>query len=199
MPTVRRTILAALLALAFPLAGCDDPRARLVQHAELAQQAPPTGGRAAAAAALTDDFRAGRITIDLVLDHAEYLLQEGKPGAVPYAGAVLDFIEQNETALPTHPEHAEFLLIRIGRLAFSAAETAALAGDPVLARSVVLSGPKRWQKESYWLMYTDHDGLASMLLAVTGDRAQALQRLQQRSILLDEADEAFTRIQSLKP
>ncbi len=189
--------LAGILLLSLP--ACDDPRARMVQHAQIAQQAPPGGGRATAASGLTADFRAGHITIGLALDHAEHLLAEGKPGAVPYAGAVLDFIAQNAAALPTHPEHAEFLLIRIGRLAFTAAQAASLGGDPALARSVVLSGPARWQKESYWLMYTDHDALASMLLAVTGDRAEALRRLDQRSVLLGEADEAYSQIRQLHP
>lgn len=193
----RTLALAGVLLLALP--ACDDPRGRLVQHARVAQQAPPTGGRASAAAGLAGDFRAGHITIDLALDHAEYLLREDQPGAVPYTGAVLDFIAQSADALPTHPEHAEFVLIRIGRLAFNAAQTASRAGDPVLARSVVLSGPARWQKESYWLMHTDHDALASMLLAVTGDRMEALRRLDQRSVLLGEAGEAYSQIRQLRP
>ena len=177
------------------LAGCDDPRARLAGSLEVAQ----TGaGRSAAADALVADFRAGRVTLDLAIDHAFFTLDDGQ-AAYAYIGAVLDFADRISDAIPASPEASELLLRRLGRLAFAGAESAAAAGDVGTARSLVFAGPKRWQDEAYWLRYPDHDALASMLLAATGDRSEALRRLEARPVLFAPADEAFERIRSSHP
>jgi len=189
----RRALIGLIAAIV--LAGCDDPRARLVGHAETAALG---GGRAAAAAGLEADFRAGRVTLDLALDHAFFTIEDGSADPA-YVGAVLDCATRVEDAIPASPELSTLLLRRIGRLAFQGAEAAYLAGDVAGARSLVLAGPGRWQTESYWMRYPDHDALAAVLLAATGDRGEALRRLGSRPVLNPPADEAFALVRNIGP
>ena len=179
----------------FVLSGCDDPRARLVAHQGVAER---SGDRLGVANQLEADFRAGRVSLGLALDHA-FLTLERDERTFVYVGAVLDFASFVEDAIPRDPALSTILLRRIGRLAFQAAEAAYLAGDVALARSLVLAGPARWQSQPYWTRYPDHDALAAMLLAATGERAEALRRLNSRPVLTGPAEEAFGLIRAMRP
>ncbi|MEM7755195.1 MAG: hypothetical protein AAF297_06125 [Planctomycetota bacterium] len=190
-----RLLVPVLCACVLWVQGCDDPRARLVAVQAAAEQ---SGDRTAAATALEADFREGRVTLGLALDHAFVTLERNEDTFV-YVGAVLDMAERVSDSIPSRQEQSTILLFRLGRLAYQSAEAAYLKGDVALARSLVLSGPSRWQNEGYWLRYPDHDGLASMLLAVTGDRSEALRRLNSRPALDGPAEEALELIRSMPP
>ncbi len=62
------------------------------------------------------------------------------------------------------------------------------------AKELVFAGPKRWQVESYWLMYSDHDALASYILDSAGQHGEAVSRLRNRSELFGEAEEALKKL-----
>lgn len=187
--------IVALGLVVVALCGCDDPRVRLVEHQRVAQG---SGGRAVAADGLVRDFREGRITLDLALDHAFLTIERGEDSSA-YVGAVLDLAERVADVIPAQAETSTILLRRIGRLAFQGAEAAYLDGRVAEARALVLAGPERWQSEPYWLRYPDHDALAAGLLAATGDRQEALRRLRSRPILSPPADEALTLIRNMGP
>jgi hypothetical protein len=186
------------LAGAVSITGCDDPRARLVEHERLASQSSSAAGRQAVTDALVADFRAGRISMDLALDHAFFTIEQGRADPV-YLGAILDFVERTADSIPDSAEHSAFLLIRIGRLAYQAAEASYLSGDLPAAASLMLAGPDRWQSEAYWLRYPDHDALVAVILVQTGKRNEALRRLDGRSVLRGPAEEAYARIRSNSP
>lgn len=136
------------------------------------------------------DWKAERITLDAALDHAHALLEAGRDETA-YAGAVLDMAEMLTDKLPKDPGTALILNRRIARLAYRAAETAALAGRMQEAESLVLAGPRTWQNEAYWLTYPDHDALVSLVWAQLGRRNEAIARLGERGVLNGEAEEAY--------
>lgn len=177
-----------LLGAATLLGGCDSEASRLEAFA-----AQAATNRAAAAASMTTAWRGGQITFDGALTAAHDRLAAGEDAA-GFGGAVLDLAVGIEDVLPSGAEH-ELLWMRIGRLAFASALAAYNAGRLDEARALVLAGPKRWQNDPYWLRYPDHDALASIILAQTGDRAEAIRRLHERPNLTGDAEEALRLLQ----
>jgi len=188
----RWAVFGVLVAVV--LGGCDDPRARLLSHRETAA----SNGRAAAADALAADIRGGRVRLDLALDHAFHTLDQGNKD-YQYLGAVLDAADQVSDLIPEAELTNTLILHRIGRLAFRGAQTAAEENKVAEARGLVLSGPTLWQTDGYWMTYPDHDALAAVLMATTGQRREALARLGSRPVLLPPADEALALIRNMGP
>lgn len=163
--------------------------------------ASPTGGRAPAAAQIVSLVRAGSISFDAALtdafDRCEASLTNpaSTPGAIAFAGAVLDAIAQSQ--LPLDPQF-ELFWMRVGGLACKSAEAAAAAGLFADARSLVLAGGHRWQTEFYWSRRPDHDALAAVILANTGSRLEAIQRLRSRPDLQPPASEVLAQLESAR-
>lgn len=181
---------AWLLALALVtacLSGCRSEDDRLAEIAATAR-----ASRSRAAADLVKLFHDGKITHDRPITFATELLQRGDDEA-SLGGAVLDFLDQIRTDLNTAPEF-ELFWMGVGRLAFWSAHAAYERGREAEALELVFAGPQRWQGESYWLMYPDHDALASYILASAGRRGEAIARLRDRSDLQGEAAEALRRL-----
>lgn len=189
----RRIIcVLATLALGLMMCGCEpqDPYAR---YAKL------TGGRAAIAGALINDFHAGKLTFADALDAAhERLDHDPSSEATLFAASVLDLGSAVASQLQTGPEMEIMFWWRVGRLAFRAAEADAVAGRWKEARAVVLAGPERWQTEAYWRTYPDHDALAAIILAQNGERAEAIRRLKSRPMLVEPADEVLRELQTMR-
>ena len=73
----------------------------------------------------------------------------------------------------------------------SAAEEAHAADRVPEAMTLVFAGPQRWQNQAYWERYSDHDGLAAIVLAKSGQVAVALERLRSRAELRGVALEVY--------
>jgi hypothetical protein len=187
------TIAVCLLA-AGALAGCDRPEARL--RPIFAAAGNPAQGRGAAAQDLAQQIIAGRLTIADAIDDAVARIDAAAAAGRPstnetiYAGAVLDAAAIAEDSLPQGGEF-EFLWIKLGRLAFIAAEEAHAHDRVAEAMTIVLAGPQRWQTEPYWLRYSDHDALAAVVLAKSGRAPEAVLRLQSRTVLDGPALEVY--------
>lgn len=155
--------------------------------------AAPTGGRTAAAQQLAADWTAGSLKISEAVDYAHELVECAAggtafrdTGAVPasvdataFAGAVLDACTLVSTSLP-RDDNATIFWMKMGRLAFRAAEEAHAAGRLPESLSLAFAGPERWQTEAYWRRSPDHDALAAVILAKSGRRGEAISRLQSR-------------------
>lgn len=180
----RRPALAVLGLIAILLGACTSEDDRLKAIA-----AQATASRPAAAAALTAAYRARKIRHDAAIAYATQMLQDGQDQAA-FGGAVLDFLDQVKSDFKTDPEF-ELFWMGVGRLAFWSARAAFEHGRTDEALALVFAPPARWQNESYWLMYPDHDALASYILDTAGRRAQAVSRLRDRSDLTGEAEQAL--------
>ncbi|MFA6045652.1 MAG: hypothetical protein WC718_11770 [Phycisphaerales bacterium] len=207
MNGVLRVVLAVgcLACVAALLGGCQkpDPLVKCVATA-----VSPSGGRAAAAGMLAKAWRAGDLKLDDAINLSYEYLESAKnktplkgstvvvpsANATAFAGAVLDAIEMVQDKLPQGGEF-EIMWFRIGGLAFASAEEAHAAGRLLEARSLVFAGGKRWQIEGYWLGHTGHDGLASVILAKSGERAEAIGRLRDRGQLEGVAAEVYEMLQ----
>lgn len=148
--------------------------------------------RSGAAAALVQAYRDHKIHHDRAIGYATELLQNGQDEAA-FGGAVLDFMTEVQTDFKTDSEY-ELFWMGIGRLAFWSAHAAYERGRIDEAKDLVFAGPKRWQVESYWLMYSDHDALASYILDSAGQHGEAVSRLRNRSELFGEAEEALNKL-----
>src|SRR5262249_20116084 len=73
----------------------------------------------------------------------------------------------------------------------AASEEAFAGGRLSEARSLVFAGGQRWQNEAYWMLHTGHDALASAILAQSGERAEAIRRLDERTDLNGPAAEVL--------
>ncbi|MFN0132013.1 MAG: hypothetical protein ACKVW3_05715 [Phycisphaerales bacterium] len=197
-------IVALLASLALCLSGCDS-KVRPLKEAYAA--ASGAGGRAASSGVIIKAFDAKRITIGDAIDLAAAKLeeQEAKPGnaaanqqATALAGGVLDAASAVATRLPTSGEF-ELFWMKVGRLAFRAADEAVVAGRMDEARSLMLAGPTRWQNDAYWARYPDHDALVAVILAQAGKRDEAIRRLGSRPELTGIAAEVYDKLRGQKP
>ena len=208
-----RAVLILLLALACTIgAGCEEryEQRRLDRIVRQAQANRATGAADIERAARAGDFTWSSF-VDRAFDELEAAAADPArvPGALAFAGAVLDAgltlertvaPQQGAGALASeHPlgglgPEFEIKWLRVGRLAYTAAEQAQLAGRLADARSLILAGPARWQNEHYWRRYPDHDALAAIILAQSGERAQAIQRLRSRPDLAPPADEVLDQL-----
>jgi hypothetical protein len=203
---LRRCSNAVVLFLAVPLAGlasCERPADRIKATAALA--ASPTGGRAAAAAQLTSLMAAGKVTTDRLIDTAWDMVDaatakddaKASVEATVFAGAVLDAIAARESFLFTGGEY-EFFWMKVGGLAFKSAEEAHAEGRYAEAATLVFAGGQRWQHDAYWNRQSHHDAVAALILAKTGRRSEAIQRLESRAELKPPADEVLAAIKAAK-
>lgn len=185
-----RAILAIVLCM-WMLPGCrpDDASNQLDAYAAAAAT-----NRLTAASGLISAFKSGQVTADAALTHAFEKLDKGE-NASSYAGAVLDMIEAVTPSLNTGPEF-EIFWRRVGRLAYTAAESAYLAKQVEEAETLMLAGGSRWQNEPYFLRYPDHDALVSLVMTQRGRRGEALRRLESRPELLGAAQEAYEAIRA---
>jgi hypothetical protein len=199
--SLRRAAVIVLVCCSGFASSCDRPADRVKATAALA--ASPTGGRAAAAAQLTSLLAAGKITTDLLIDTAWDMVDaasekndvKGSTDATVFAGAVLDAIAAREKFLFTGGEY-EFFWMRVGGLAFKAAEEAHAKGRYTEAATLVFAGGQRWQHDAYWNRQSHHDAVAALILAKTGRRAEAIQRLQSRADLKPPADEVLAALKA---
>lgn len=189
-----RTLVTLSIAFLLAVTGCSDPAAEL--NAAVATTISPTGGRAAAAQEMAAKIRAGTLKLSLAMERANTMLDEVAAGktksadATAFAGAVLDTATMIEDLLPTQGE-MELFWINVGRLAFRAAEESHAADRIPEAMTLVFAGPQRWQNQAYWERYSDHDGLAAIILAKNGQVAVALERLRSRAELRGVALEVY--------
>lgn len=173
---------------------------------KIAAQSTTPGSRSTMTADIVQAVKAERFGVGNAIDAAHKRLETAAAGstaasansaastaATEFAGAVLDAIAQLESTLPTGGEH-EIFWMQVGRLAFKSAEEAFANQRLAESASLVLSGGKRWQNEPYWVRYTDHDGLASAIMAAQGDRSGAIARLQNRPNLSGVALEVYEKL-----
>lgn len=193
--------MAVVLGCVAVLTGCAEREPASLSHAAVTAV---SGGPGAATAELTADFNAKRITVGGAIDHAVAMLESAATGtpmlgesapvasgdATAFAGAVLDFCGAVEPQLPRADEFY-LIWVKMGRLAFRAAEESHAAGRLNESAALVFRGPTRWQNEGYWYQYPDHDALAAVILARTGNRAEAIHRLQSRIELRGPAQEVY--------
>ena len=193
--------IAAVIAASTSLflGACDNPEREMANL--VAMSASPTGtGRSLCAKALAADVRAGKLKYSAAIDKAVELLdavaakKARSADATAFAGAVLDAGVMIDDMLPKQGEF-ELFWINLGRLAFRAAEEAHANERVPEAMTLVFAGPERWQTQPYWERYSDHDGLAAMLLAKTGQKGLALERLRSRVELRGVAEEVYKILQ----
>lgn len=196
-----RLMAVVFAGFAIALAGCRGPESRLPAIARKAASAAAAPGgapaaRTAAAAELAKAWADG-MRFGEAIDFAYERLDQD-PGATVFAGAVLDAIATGGDEVGTGGEF-EIFWMKVGRLACKAADTAMANNRLAEARSLVLAGSQRWQNDSYWRRYPDHDALAAVILAASGERDVALQRLRSREELESPAREVYEQIQRAAP
>jgi hypothetical protein len=193
----RRLIVAAALVLLSVVAGCKGPESRLPAIAAQAKAAVAAPGanvgaaRAAAASALLAEWKNGLSFGDAINLASDML--DNDPTATVFAGGVLDAIEQGGERVGLGGEF-EIFWMKVGRLACKAGDVAMASNRLAEARALVLAGSQRWQNDSYWRRYPDHDALAAIVLAANGERDLALQRLRSREDLESPAKEIYDQI-----
>ncbi|MCC6429090.1 MAG: hypothetical protein IT435_20005 [Phycisphaerales bacterium] len=187
-----RLPIIPILVLGLCLAACSqqDPKAQLEAYAVSAKT-----NRATAASGLIAAFKADQVTADDALTYAFDKLERGDD-ETQFAGAVLDMIAAVQNQLSTGQEF-EIFWRRVGRLAFKAAEFAYLKKRVDEAESLMLAGGTRWQNEAYFLRYTDHDGLISIVMAQRGNRGEAIRRLEARPDLDGFAAETLEQLRKM--
>lgn len=166
----------------------------------------PAGTRAAVAQDIVNGVKSKAFGIGNAIDIAHRRLesaagsasgastdQAASTAATNLAGAVLDAVVLLGSSLPQGAEH-EIFWMQVGRLAFRASEEAFANQRLAEAGTLVLGGSKRWQNEPYWQRYSDHDGLASAIIAAQGDRSGAIARLQSRADLNGVALEVYQKL-----
>jgi len=185
-------VLALLLCVCVP--GCKSEKDQFAGI--LATAASPAAGRGAAATDLVAAIDAKTLTPSASIDLAQEQLLAVTKGTVKsadataFAGAVLDAAARIQDRLPKGGE-MEIFWINVGRLAFKSAEEAHAAGRVQEAMTLVFAGPERWQNQAYWERYSDHDALAAVLLAKSGQAGTAIARLRERVDLRDAALEVY--------
>ncbi|RNC80468.1 MAG: hypothetical protein ED559_01255 [Phycisphaera sp.] len=188
MPRNTATVWALSLIASFVLAslGCEGERA----HLDAVVIAAQNSTRPQVAQRLVSEFDQGNITFEASLIRAEELLEADDSNATLFAGAVLDFAKAIESDLPAGGEY-EFFWRRIGRLAYNASHNAFERQDYAEADTLVLAGPKRWQRDSYWIAYPNHEILVAYSLAHQGDAKAGIRLLQRRTPTPDSYAEAI--------
>lgn len=201
---MKAALLPCLLAILAALCACSKQSSGPLD--KIAAKAGSPGGRMEMSADVVAGVKAKKFGVGNAIDAAHKRLESAAAGstgasanqkasadATEFAGAVLDAIASMEGTLPSGGEH-EIFWMNVGRLAFKASEEAFANQRPAEAASLVFSGGKRWQNEPYWLRYTDHDGLASAILASQGRRSEAIARLQSRPNLTGVAQEVYEKL-----
>lgn len=174
------------------VSACESPADRL----SAIYQTAPTG-KAAVAGAIVTAWRANAITLDDTLNLAHDRLEKVGDGAsVTFAGAVLDAVATLEADL-TKRDINELLWYRVGTLAGTSAAVAMRLGDEKGAGWLATAGPQRWQTDMYWIRNPGHDALVSFIMARSGHKGEALNRLRDRVEQSDEIRQAYEAIQKM--
>jgi hypothetical protein len=174
----------------------------------IATAAAPGGGRAAAANELVTAWRAKTITFDEAIDLASARLEAvanlptpnaaASTEATLFAGAILDALATTRAEFPRNIDLTIFW-IKVGRLAFRTAEEAHAAGRLPESATLVEAGPRDWQNEAYWHLYPDHDALAAVIMAQSGQPMEAMRRLESRVELKGPAEEVLAMLKAQQP
>ena len=204
---------STLLFLAFGFA-CAPSCSRTGNPVEraAATAAAPTGGRAAAATEIVAAWRAKQATFDDALELATRHIESAATGtpvsghsaptpsadATAFAGAVLDAMITVRAEFPKNTDLTIFW-IKVGRLAFRAAEEAHAAGRLAEAATLFEAGPRDWQNDAYWHLYPDHDALAAVIIAQSGRPMDAMRRLESRVELKGPAEEVLEMLKAQQP
>lgn len=194
MIRIRRLILVAILGLTPAIVGCESEEARLARIAQTASVS-----RDQATRDLLEQYNKQKIDLPGAMDLAFAKLDStNDESAAPFAGAVLDFARMIDADLP---KSEQFFMMwwRVGQLAARAAALSMEDNRLEEARSLVLAGPDHWQSQAYWQYHPDHDALASLILARTGEREEAIRRLRSRPLLSPPADDALRTIERMPP
>lgn len=178
--------LSLLATALWACLGCEGERA----HLDAVVIAAQNSTRPQIAQRLVSEFDEGNITFEASLIRAEEMRAAGDPNATLFAGAVLDFAKAIESDLPSGGEF-ELFWRRIGRLAYNASYDAFERQDYAEADTLVLAGPKRWQRDSYWIAYPNHEILVAYSLAHQGDAKAGIRLLQRRTPTPDGYEEAI--------
>lgn len=203
---LHRGLLVALLAVVvLAQVGCKPRQSALDTAFVTAGAGAPGagGGRGAAGNELVAAIDSKAITFDEALAFANTKLDEVGKGtansaaATAFAGAVLDVAARIEDRFP-HQGEFELFWINVGRLAFRAAEEAHANERIQEGMTLVFAGPQRWQNQAYWERYSDHDGLAAILLAKSGQVPAAIERLQSRADLRGVALDVYEALTKRK-
>ncbi|MEO1584107.1 MAG: hypothetical protein AAFR96_05990 [Planctomycetota bacterium] len=184
-------VVLGWLAIVAP--GCDDAAVKIDRIAAAA----PAAGRLATADELHKGFLASEFTFQRCLEAAELKLSTGDPDAPLFAGAVLDLAVRIEDRFPTRPEFFMFWM-RLGQLAYNAAFQAINNGRPDEAATLVLAGPARWQNDSYWTLYANHDILVALILAQQGSPRDGIARLRDRILQTPEMEAAIEEMEAMQ-
>ncbi len=177
-----------------------------------ATAAAPGGGRTAAANEIAAAWRAKRATFEDAIELATSHIESAATGtpmsgqatatrsgdATAFAGAVLDALGIVRGELPKGADLTLFWM-KVGRLAFRAAEEAHAAGRLAEAATLVEAGPRDWQTDAYWHLYPDHDALAAVIIAQNGDPMNAMRRLESRVELKGPAEEVLGMLKAQQP
>lgn len=193
--SLRAHLLAFLLLI---LSGCDHTADTLNK---IKAQAATPAGRAAATTSLLAEFPPkGSMLPGAAVDDAAALLEQASTNAAlstqatAYAGAVLDAVQTSQSNLQQGGEY-EIFWMKVGRLAYLSAEEAFQAQREQEAATLMLAGGTRWQNEPYWLRYPNHDALIAIIMARSGKRDEAIQRLRSRSELSGEAARVLNELE----
>jgi hypothetical protein len=178
-------LLIALSSLAL-IGGCEDKAKKLESIYTLAGT-----NVTLASSNLATAYGAEELTIQDMLGLAHDRIEKvGDANSVAFAAIVLDLCAKNEAKLQANPSVNEFLWMRIGTLAGNSAARARAMGNTLGAQALVLAGGSRWQTDNYWNQNPEHDALASIILFEAGRTQEALNRLNERSDISDQAREA---------
>ncbi len=183
------TLLALFVTALSVAPGCENEQARL----DIIASGVAANGRVATTGNLRGEFDRGKITFESAMIRAEEMLHADDPDALAFAGAVLDLAAQIEDQFP---KGAEFELFwrRLGRLAYTAAHAAFEAQDYETAGTLVLAGPERWKRDTYWIAYPNHEILVALSMAYRGDARGGISLLDRRT---PQPDEYRSAIESL--
>ena len=184
-------LCVCVLGLATP--GCEPA----VSPIEQAAANVGIAGRLATTDALETAFLDGKVTFEACLEAAEAELATGESSASTFAGAVLDLALRIEDRLPTGAEF-ELFWFRLGQLAADASAQAMQAGRFDEAATLVLAGPKRWQRLGYWHRYPNHDIMVAISMAQQGQTQEGIARLRSRPVQTPAMDEAVTQMRDLE-
>ena len=210
MPRARISILLLFTLVLVAAPSCSRLRSPL--EAAVTTAASPTGGRAAAATELVTAWRAKQATFDDALELASRHLDSAASGtpisgrstptlsadATAFAGAVLDAMITVRGELPKNIDLTIFWM-KVGRVAFDAAEEAHAAGRLAEAATLFEAGPRDWQNDTYWHLYPDHDALAAVIIAQSGRPMDAMRRLESRVELMGPAEEVLAMLKAQQP
>jgi hypothetical protein len=190
-----KSIILFLIALSLGALslGCESEQRRL----DTIVAAIPASTRATTAQVLKTEFDEGKITFEGSLIRAEEMLEADHADGPTFAGAVLDMAVLIEDKLPKGGEF-ELFWRRIGRLAYNASFAAYEQKDFDAFDSLILAGPKRWQRETYWIAYPNHEINVAYSMAYRGNARGGIGLLSNRMPMPEQYHEAIEMLKQIE-